>query len=111
MQSLLYAIHAELSWWFEMNLAEYRSHRRFILPAMDYDSLTTPVAWRIYWIEFKRPGGKLDERQIARIEELRELGHTVYVVDNIQQAMQFHNEEMCNAKKLHAYLSCRLKYG
>jgi hypothetical protein len=64
-----------------------------------------------YWMEFKRPGGALDERQIERIYELRSMGHTVYVVDNIQQAMDIHNQEIRAAKKLHAYINCAIKHG
>ena len=35
-----------------------------------------------FWIEFKSPTGKLSEGQVTLIDELRQMGHVVYVVND-----------------------------
>ena len=41
---------------------------------------------KTFWIEFKRPLiGKLSEGQRALIDELRSMGHIVYVVDDVEK--------------------------
>lgn len=53
-QGLLYAIHLETSWWIETNVSEYLRYRRLILPQWDRDSMTSPLAWKLYYIELKQ---------------------------------------------------------
>jgi hypothetical protein len=47
---------------------------------------------RCVWAETKAPGKRLRALQEKRRRELQELGHTVYVIDNIQDIQEFINE-------------------
>ncbi|MGB5662136.1 VRR-NUC domain-containing protein [Eudoraea sp.] len=38
----------------------------------------------VWWVEFKRPGGRPTKLQLARIATLRRLGFRVDVVDNFE---------------------------
>ena len=51
---MLYAIHLETLWWVETNVFEYSNYRRFHYPELDMKSLTSPLAWKLYWIELKQ---------------------------------------------------------
>jgi len=42
-----------------------------------------------FWVEFKRPGGRLSSLQHAVIDDLRRVGETVLVVDNANQLIEF----------------------
>ncbi len=53
-QSLLYAFHLETFWWIETNVFEFINHRRFIRPEWDSVSLSSSLAWKLYWIEVKQ---------------------------------------------------------
>jgi len=48
---------------------------------------------KVFFIEFKRFGGKLSELQKARINDLQRERITVYVVDNIQYGKDVINGE------------------
>lgn len=47
-------MHEEVSWWIKSSLEEYRISGRFNLPEWDIVSLTSPLAWKLYWIEFRQ---------------------------------------------------------
>ena len=53
-QTFLYAIHLETFWWIETNVTEYIQHRRFIWPEWDKESLESPLAWKLYYLELKQ---------------------------------------------------------
>jgi hypothetical protein len=50
-----------------------------------------------FHIEFKAPGGKCTELQLARHEELRAIGHKVFVCDSADQAKGVVRSEMAPA--------------
>jgi hypothetical protein len=52
-QAFLYAIHLEVFWWIETNVTEYIHYRNFVLPEWDSDSMGSPLAWKLYYIELK----------------------------------------------------------
>eukprot|EP00934_Nitzschia_sp_Nitz4_P001978 Nitzschia sp. Nitz4//scaffold141_size107518//76724//78222//NITZ4_004289-RA/size107518-snap-gene-0.181-mRNA-1//1//CDS//3329536327//1978//frame0 len=52
--TLLFAWNQEMTWWFESNVTAYRTHRSWVLPQWDWNSLTSRVAWKLYWIEIRQ---------------------------------------------------------
>ena len=61
----------------------------------DYDYLKR--GGKVFFIEYKRQGGKLTELQAQRHEQLRDLGFTVYVCDSADQAKGCIRSEMRRA--------------
>lgn len=44
----------ETFWWIETNVTEYIQNRRFIWPEWDKESLESPLAWKLYYLEVKQ---------------------------------------------------------
>ena len=53
-QTVLYACYLETSWWIETNVMEVVNHGRIIWPELDSVSLSSSLAWKLYWIEVKQ---------------------------------------------------------
>jgi hypothetical protein len=66
----------------------------FLGEAHNPDRLILTPMGKFYWIEFKRKGETTSPGQKLRTEELRALGHTVYVCDNWERALRHHKAEM-----------------
>lgn len=52
----------------------------------------------VFFVEYKKPGGKTTAGQDREIQRLRDRGHTVYVIDNIEDAkssIQEHYKKYC----------------
>jgi hypothetical protein len=47
---------------------------------------------RVIFIEFKKPGGRLSERQLLWIDRLKVLGHDVRVIGSMDEARRFVDE-------------------
>ncbi len=47
----------------------------------------------MFFMEFKAPSGRLSGGQERRIEKLRELGYTVYIVDNVDTGKMWIDQE------------------
>ena len=60
------------------------------LGAATLDVLGCYHSW-FFGVECKRPGGKLTQRQKFTIEEMREAGAIVFVIDNIEDAKKIFN--------------------
>lgn len=52
--TVLYAFYLETSWWIETNIIEVVNHGRIIWPELDSVSLSSSLAWKLYWIEVKQ---------------------------------------------------------
>lgn len=47
-----------------------------------------------FFIEFKKPGGKLTSGQEREIEKLKKRGHRVYVIDNVEEGKEVIDNEV-----------------
>jgi hypothetical protein len=47
---------------------------------------------QVIFIEFKKPGGVLSERQLLWLERLNDLGHDARVISSMEEARGFVNE-------------------
>lgn len=52
------------------------------------DYLVLGIQGVVFWIEYKRPGGRLIALQERRIEELRRLGQHVYVCQSKEEVQK-----------------------
>lgn len=48
---------------------------------------------RVFFIEFKRPGGKLTELQAHCIDQLEEKGFVTYIVDSVEEGKKIFDRE------------------
>lgn len=46
-------IHTEVVWWIETNIQRFRQSQRLVLPQLDSINRSSPLAWKLYWIELK----------------------------------------------------------
>lgn len=67
---------------------KFRPDHRIGMP----DRLILLPDGRCAWVETKSPGKHLRAIQDKRRQQLRELGHSVYVIDNVQDIQEFIHE-------------------
>lgn len=85
------ALQNEFEQWLRLNGYMYRrepTHKATTAPVGCTDFLIVLPGARVCWIEYKTETGRLRPEQEAYHEQLRALGHNVYVCRSLPEAIQ-----------------------